>query len=168
MDDISQVDVPAVVVSIDHQISEGRIIRFQTGIAKDAPAAEFDALLDKLTTATDRQAAKYKIETLQAQLAEEEKLYIMRQEDLTRIDAEAQAEYERKGDRRAPWSPDKLPANKLAERKNADIFISRLRDNIKSKRSDLATLTKLVGGHANGGATRSEGMSHSAGSGVSN
>ena len=168
MDDMATVDVPAIAVSIDHQISDGRIIRFQTGVAQDAAPAELNALLDKLTAAMDRQAAKYKVEALTAQLAEDEKLYTLRLEDMTRIDAEAQAEYERKGDRRAPWSLDKLPAAKLSERKNADIFIGRLRDNIKEKRAEIASLTKMVSGHANGSATRSEGMQDRASPGVHN
>lgn len=167
MDDLAQIDVPAVVVSLDHQISEGRIIRFQTGVAQGASPAELNALLDKLTAAMDRQAAKYKLEALEAQVKEDERLYVMRQEDMTRIDEEARAAYER-SDRRTPWSPEKLPANKLSERNNAAIFVKRLRDGIVDKRAAIATLTKLVGGHANGAANRGEGVQDRPSAGVSN
>lgn len=148
--DKEPIDIPAVVVSMDHQISDGRIIRFQTGIAQDADARDYNALLDKLSAATDRQAAKYRLDDLRKKLAEEEDLYKTRMEDLTHLDASAQAEYEKQG-RKAPWAPEKLPAAKLQERQQADIFIKRIRDSILAKRAEVATLTGIVSG-ANGSA----------------
>jgi hypothetical protein len=138
-------NAPAIMVSYDHQVSDGRILRFSTGVARDAEPAAINALLDKLTAATDRQAAKYELEKLKETLAQEEKFYTLRQEDLVRIDASAQAEWET-SNRKAPWTADKLSATKRQERQQAEIMAQRLRDSIVANRQRVEVLSKAVSG----------------------
>lgn len=138
-------EVAAIAISYDHQIGDGRIIRFHSGVAVDAPAATLNGLLDKLTAAADRQAARYEYEALQKKLLEEEKFYAMRREDLIRIDAEAQAAYEQTG-RRSPWSLDKLPADKRQLRQSIETMEKRLRDDIVADRARIEALAKVVNG----------------------
>ena len=144
-DEFDVENVPAIAISFDTTIDQGRIIRFQTGVAQDAPASAISALIDKLVSVADRQEARYKLQALQTQIEQEEKLYVERQEDLVRIDAEAKAQYEA-GGRRAGWSPDKLPPARLQERSNADTFVKRLRDAIIAKRAEAEKVKAIVDG----------------------
>lgn len=144
---MSQAEVTAIAVSFDHQVSEGRILRFHTGIAEDAPAEAIDRLLDKLTAAADRQAAKYRLEELRRKIAAEEKIYASRSEDLIRIDAEAQAEYE-KGNRRQPWAMERMSPAKQQERNNVQVFLARARDGILEWRAEEKLLAQKVNGVA--------------------
>ena len=141
-DDFSGVDVPAIMLSMDHQVSEGRIVRFSTGIPRDVPKAELDALLDKLAAATDRQQAKYELERLEDGLKREEKLYIQQQEDLVRMDAESESRWS--ATKRTPWTPDKLTGAQLKDRENAELSINRRRDMILASREQLAKLKAMV------------------------
>lgn len=141
-DDFSGVDVPAIMVSMDHQVSEGRIIRFSTGIPRDVPAPELNALLDKLSAATDRQQAKYELERLEEGVKREEKLYVQQQEDLARMDGEAAAVWART--KRTDWTPDKLTGAQLKDRENAQVSIARRRDMIVASREQIAKLKATI------------------------
>ena len=141
-DDFSGVDVPAIMLSMDHQVSEGRIVRFSTGIPRDVPAHELNALLDKLAAATDRQQAKYELERLEDGLKREEKLYVQQQEDLVRMDEEAKARWS--ATKRTDWTPDKLTGAQLKDRENAEVSIARRRDMIFASREQLAKLKAMV------------------------
>ena len=148
-DDFSGVDVPAIMLSMDHQVDDGRIIRFSTGIPRDVPVAELNALLDKLAAATDRQRAKYEIQRLEEGLKREEKLYVQQQEDLVRLDEEAKARYAA-GNRRGEWSLDKLTGAQLKDRENAEVSIARRRDMILASREQVAKLKATIHAHDGG------------------
>lgn len=141
-DDFSGVDVPAIMLSMDHQVSEGRIVRFSTGIPRDVAPSELNALLDKLAAATDRQQAKYELQRLEEGVKREEKLYVQQQEDLTRMDAEAEARWQQT--KRTPWAPDKLTGAQLKDRENAEVSIARRRDMIVASREQIAKLKATI------------------------
>lgn len=140
-------EVGAIAVSYDHQISDGRILRFHVGIAEDAASEEFNALLDKLTAAGDRQAAKYQLEALQHHLKRDEKLYLAREKELIRVDAEQEAEYNA-SPRKMPWGPDRLTAKQKTERQQVLQNRSIAMESIVEQRNEIARLTKVVNGAA--------------------
>jgi hypothetical protein len=131
---------PAIAISYDHQVSDGRIIRFHTGCAADASQSEINGLLDKLTASTDRQAAKYELEKLAVSIAREEKLFVQQTEDMARLTLEAEAEHlasKRKG-------PLTLRGAQIKDRENAEISIARRRDMIKAARDEAIRLKAVV------------------------
>jgi hypothetical protein len=145
LDDLPIENVPAIMLSFDHQVSDGRIIRFSTGIAQAARPEELNALLDKLTAAADRQEAKYRLERLANDLKREEKLYEQGTADMLRLDEEARASYQQSG-RRADWSPDKLTGAQRKDRENAEVSMSRRRDMIVALREQVALARGIVDG----------------------
>ena len=147
--DFADVDVPAIMLSVDHQVSEGRIIRFSTGLPRDVSPGELNALLDKLAAASDRQQAKHELQRLEDGLKREEKLYVQQQEDLVRLDEEAKARYAASG-RKAEWSPDKLTGAQLKDRENAEVSIQRRRDMIVASREQAAKLKATIHAHDGG------------------
>ena len=149
----SPAEVTAIAVSFDHQLSDGRILRFHTGIAEDASAEELNALLDRLTAASDRQAARYKLQALQADLVKNERMYQERAEDVIRIDAEAEAAYGR-SNRKVPWSPDQLTPKQKQDRDNVAIMGKRLKEMILEQRGEIAQLQQVVNGAAHSAADR--------------
>lgn len=142
-DDFRDVNVPAIMLSMDHQVSQERIIRFSTGIPRDVEPRELNALLDKLSAATDRQAARYELQRLEDAAKREEKLYVQQQEDLVRMDAEREAEWSR-SNKRAPWTHDKLTGSQLKDRENAEVSIARRRDMIVANREQIAKLKATI------------------------
>lgn len=140
-------NIPAIMISVDHQVSEGRIVRFSTGIAQAAPLSEINGLLDKLSAATDRQQAKCELEKAQGDLKREEKLYAQQMEDMARLDGQQQAEYERSG-KRAPWAPERLTAAQQKDRENAEVSIKRRRDMIVALREHVAKVQAKASVHA--------------------
>ena len=148
-DDFGPIEnIPAVMVSYDLQIAEGRIIRFNTGIAQSAPAAEWNKLLDKMTSAADRLEARHLLEQTEQRLKLEEKTYIAQQEDFVRLDAEQQAAYEKTG-RRGEF---KLTGAQLKDRENAETSIKRRAEMIKDMRDHLAKLKAKAALNADGAA----------------
>lgn len=131
---------PAIAISYDHQVSDGRIIRFHTGCAADASQSEINALLDKLTASTDRQAAKYELEKLAVMIEREEKLYVQQTEDMARLTMEAEAEHSASG-RKGAFS---LRGAQKTDHDNAALSIARRRDMIKMNREQAARLKAVV------------------------
>ena len=135
-DELPIENIPAVMISYDHQISDGRILRFSTGIAQSAPPAEFDALLGKLTGAAERQEARLAAETLERQLETAEADYTQFAEKLVELEQTQETEYMR-SNRKAPWGIDKLSAAQLKDREQAAnsvkaqaVAVKKLRKNI--------------------------------------
>lgn len=157
MSETHPAEVTAIAVSFDHQLSEGRVLRFHTGISFDATPGQLDALLDRLTAATDRQAAKYEIKKIEKELAEHEKFYVMREEELVRVDEEAAARYARSNKREA-FSIEKLTGKEHSDRQNIVIMRDRLREAIIERRAELSQLKGLVNGGTHGAADRSPGV----------
>ena len=139
-------NIPAVMISVDHQVTEGRIIRFSTGLPQSASPQEFNTLLDKLAAASDRQAAREALKRLESDLKREEKLYVQQQEDLARLDGEQRAAYEMTN-KRASWSPDKLTGAQIKDRQNAEVSIKRREDGIRSLREMVAMNKAVLDAH---------------------
>lgn len=137
-------EVGAIAISFDHQIAEGEILRFHVGVAEDAAADTIDRVLDKLTAASERQARQREVKKLQAQLKQEEELYVKNREDLVRIDAEAEAEHVRSG-RRTPYSPDKMAADKRQVKQQRENMDQRIRDSVNAIKARLGTLQAVNG-----------------------
>ena len=148
-EDFSGVDVPAIMISVDHQVSEGRIIRFSTGVPRDVSAGVLNGLLDKLAAASDRQQAKHELQRLEDGLKREEKIYVQQQEDLVRLDEEAKARYAASG-RKAEWTPDKLTGAQIKDRENAEVSIARRRDTIIASREQISKLKAMIHAHDGG------------------
>lgn len=151
------IDVPAIAVQFNFALDETRSIGFSTGVAQDVPVEDFNELLDKLVTAADRQQAKYKVISLEKHIAQSEKFYIQREEDLLRIDEEVKVRQLNGGRRLAKLSP-----KEEQERQQVLIMRDRLRDDIIKKREELAEYKRMLNG-AHGPADSDVGGQDSAG-----
>lgn len=79
---------PALGMSIQVDLGSGRVATLQTFVDSTCSVREVNAMLDKMTSAGDRQRAHYKIEELERDLKQETKLHAGSQEDLERLDKE--------------------------------------------------------------------------------
>ena len=107
---------PALGFSIQIQIDPSRQIVAQTHLDRDASLEEINDLFDKVMMASDRQAARYKLEELHKHFAEHEEGYDRLVKNLELVDQQAQSAWET-GKRRGPVQ---LSAKERADRANAE------------------------------------------------
>ncbi len=85
-------EAAAVAITLSTELGQHRSLTFQTAIARDDGLPVYDAILDKLLSAADRQAARANIERYRAELAQEKLIIAQNVEDLQKqrglIDAE--------------------------------------------------------------------------------
>jgi hypothetical protein len=72
MDDAGTKPVPAIGITFQHQLDDFRSIVLQGFVAADCPEIEFNAMLDKLRSASDRQKAAAHLPTIRGLLADKQ------------------------------------------------------------------------------------------------
>jgi len=119
---------PALGMSIQVDLGSGRVATLQTFVDSTCSIFELNAMLDKMTHAGDRQRAHYKIEELERDLKQEQKLLAQHADDLARIDKDFDEAQARRYD----------TAEKM--QKTVDTFMATARDNHVSsgRRADFA------------------------------
>ncbi len=108
---------PALGMSIQVDLGSGRIATLQTFVDSTCSIFELNAMLDKMTGAGDRQRAHYKIEELERDLKQEQKLLAQHADDLARIDKDYDAAQAKRFD-----AIEKM-------QKTVDTFMATARDN---------------------------------------
>lgn len=148
-------DVPAIGISIQHQLDQERNLVFQCHVGADESDAAIDKLVDRLFRASNRQAA---VLGLPAAIKALDRLKTMEKrmaEDVVRLDAEAQEaqrlaeERYRNEGRKGPMKPSPAQINARqkneADRTNAMTTISRVKEDIKAAEEQVAKFKAQIG-----------------------
>ena len=85
----------AVAITLSTELGQHRSLTFQTAIARDDALKGYDAILDKLLSAADRQAARANVERYRAELAQEELIIKQNLDDLQKLRAGMETEWKR-------------------------------------------------------------------------
>jgi len=120
--DVLADEVPAIGVSISHQVAEDRNLVFQTHLAGDCSPAVLNAYLDKAFRASERQKARVRLPQAKKDLARLEKAHQRATEDILRLDAErdaARAEWQAAANRSEKRNPGSTAQQRAHEQKNA-------------------------------------------------
>jgi hypothetical protein len=124
--------------------TEGRReIIFQTHVDQEVPASQLNEVLDKLTTAVDRQAAIAELVEIRKNVEHATKEVAAFEAALEQMDAVSQLRWE-SSDKKGPWDPSKLPPNQQADRKNTKLGLEKNRATVLSLRERIAELEALV------------------------
>lgn len=86
----------ALGFSMQVDLGAGRVCTLQTHLANDCTVEQLNHMLDKMTSAGDRQRAHYKIEELEREIEQHEREQAQHQEDLDRLDREYEARQEQR------------------------------------------------------------------------
>jgi hypothetical protein len=132
----------AVALTLSTTLPEGRSLVMQTYLPRDADVGEFHKCLDKLGSAADRQAAKYKLEGLRAALDVHEQTLKQMQEDFANIDVKA----ERIWKERNKKGPPVLGPNEAAAKGNAEQNMKRWAHEIVKLKTEIAQCEAVLKG----------------------
>lgn len=130
----------AAGITITAQISQSRSIVIQTYLPRDAAVGAFHSILDKLGAAADRQEAKYRLEGLQTELAQHEKVAKSLEEDYTSIETRSAEEWKRRNKKGEPALND----NERAQKSTAKTNIERYRVEIVKIKSEIAKCAAVI------------------------
>lgn len=130
----------AAAITMTAQISQNRSIVIQTYLPRDEKVGLFHGTLDKLGAAIDRQEAKYRLESLQAELAQHEKTAKALEEDYTGIEARAAAEWKRRGKK----GESTLSDNERAQKSTAKTNIERYRVEITKIKAEIGKCEAVI------------------------
>ncbi len=131
---------PALGMSLQVDLGAGRVCTLQTFVDSTVPVGELDAMLDKMTSAGDRQRAHYKIEELERDLDKTEREQAQHKDDLATID------------QRHAENREKLRAEAQALQGSVDTFMATARDThvarggrteFQLKGGDKSNVTKI-------------------------
>lgn len=128
------VNVPAIAITLQMQLGEGRSMILQTHADSEAPEAVIDAFLDKLTKRIDRQYAKYSLKGLRRQLELHEKTLTRATKDIADRDQGARDAYKASGHR----GEMKLSVKDQTDRANAMKSLDRFKEEIVKINIEIA------------------------------
>lgn len=130
----------AAAITVTAQISQNRSIVIQTYIPRDASLRQYHEVLDKLGASADRQEAKYRLEGLQAELAQHEKTAKSLEEDFTSIETRSAAAWAATGRR----GEHKLSPQETAQKSTAKTNIERYRVEIKKIKDEIIKCEAVI------------------------
>jgi len=113
-------------IQLTADVSKGRSLVFLTHIDRGASADWINTMLDKLNGCADRAQARYELEALEFQLANEKRTLAEMEVARRNIDTRHQADWIARG-RKGPYKPD---AKETQEKLNSDSTIERLKQMI--------------------------------------
>lgn len=124
-----------------------REVVLQTHLPRDIKPFLLDELLDKLSNAVERQAAKADLEQLQRHIIEIEKQTENFALQLKTLDDKTQADW-LSGGRHGAWDPAKLPPKDRQAREQVKNGVERHKQEIIILRKRIAELTEVVNRNA--------------------
>ena len=124
----------AAQVTMTAQTSSNRSIVMQTYLPRDAALGMYHGVLDKMSTAIDRQEAKANLEGLEAEQALEEKTLKAMEEDYLAVPARARAAWQASG-RKGEYKPS---PQEQAQKGQAEQGIKRFRESIEKRKGAIA------------------------------
>lgn len=135
---------PAIGVSFQIDLGTGRQIVSQTHVPQDIAKEDFDALLDRMGDAAERQRQKYldiaKLEELRRLLENQERQYESFSDDFNRLEKEMAERHASSGRRGLP----EPKGNEAIQRKNSLITLERGKKDIGKTKAQIADLEAKV------------------------
>jgi glutamate synthase domain-containing protein 2 len=137
--------VPALGLSYKTILDrEGRReVVYQTHVEQDVEPGALNALLDKLTKATDRQIAQAELASLAAEESELDKRITRFRSAAAELDVRSKARWESSG-KHGPWNPDKLPPQERSERQNIRNSLDQDKERLVRLRARAEELRQVV------------------------
>jgi hypothetical protein len=132
----------------DQQEIAARTLSIQTYIPRDADAAGYNAVLDKLATAADRQEAKGRLIDLQREIAQVRKLIGQHTEDYDRIAAKNQEDHKAAGKSGQP----KLSPQERNAQEQAKITAQRYREELVRLEGEILKTKDIIDARSPGDA----------------
>jgi hypothetical protein len=134
-------EIPAIGISYTAELPGKKNLVFQTHIAQTTDAASFNAVLDKLKAAAERQFAFGMLEHLKLQLEQEEKLAFDHSQRMAQVDANVQKEWERSNKKGDP----RLSARQEQEQRQAYAHAEESKRRIAKVKADIHQQEQIIG-----------------------
>jgi|SRR5215831_12661919 len=132
---------PSIGVSLQVPLANARQLVMQTFVDRECPAAELNALLDKLRGAADRQDAVAQLSVTQKLLADTEKQARDQDVRIAQVEANIAANWENGGRRGDPALSPKERDDMITAHKNAQT----LKDNIARIKAEITKYEAIIG-----------------------
>jgi len=130
----------AAAITLNVQLGAARTLQLSTYLPRDADAATYNAVLDKLATAADRQEAKGRLLDLNREVKQVHKLIGQHTEDYNRIEAKNVADWDRVGKK---GEPRLSPQEKNAQ-EQAKITVKRYREELMRLEGEIAQAKEII------------------------
>ena len=150
----SLAETPAIGISFSHSLDDHRNLVFQSFVPADCSDAEFAAMLDKITRASDRQRAKCHIPNTESQLAiarNQLEAEIKKLQEAEGAESTALVTYQaqhRETGRRGEWTPSPAQKTEIArihgERQKVATNIASLKNQIMQHETLLAEMRAKI------------------------
>ena len=131
----------AAAITLDVVLGERRKLTISTYVPRDAELGAYNAVLDKLGAAADRQEAKGKLIDLRRELKQARKNSENHAEDYQRIEQRNAEDWERTGKK----GPPKLSTQEIEAQRNAKIAAGRYQKIVTELEDDIAAARELIG-----------------------
>jgi len=130
----------ACSITITTQVGTNRSIVVQTYLDRDAPLRDYNELLDKLNSATDRQEAKLQVESMEADLVRMEVNHAKLVKDYQEIESRAEKMWNARGKKGA----FKLSEPELVQKTQAMNTIEAGKENIARLKAEIAKVRAIA------------------------
>lgn len=115
-------------IQLQCKLSDSRLLTFNSAIARDAPAGEYHALVEKLSNVCDRQEWKFTLHSMEKSLLSHRDSLKGAEEGFLAIDVRSEAEWRRRGKSGAPKLTDSERASKMTALTNIDVWKSQIKN----------------------------------------
>jgi hypothetical protein len=137
---LSTHDDIAAAITLNVQLGERRTLSLATYVPRDADIGAYNAVLDKLGAAADRQEAKIKLIDLKRELQVTTARAEQHASDYQRIDQKNADDWERSGKKGAP----RLSAQEQSAKDNAKIAAENYRKQIDALVAEIAATEGII------------------------
>ena len=130
----------AAAITLNVQLGERRTLSLATYVPRDAGIGGYNAVLDKLGAAADRQEAKIKLIDLKRELQVTTARAEQHAEDYQRIDQKNADDWERSGKK----GPPKLSSQEQSAKDNAKIAAENYRKQIDALVAEITATEGII------------------------
>jgi hypothetical protein len=130
----------AVAITVTSQVGTNRNIVLQTFMDRDAPIAAFHAVVDKLTTTSNRQEAILQLEEEEATLDRVKRTLDQQIADFNLVEPRAEAAWQASGKK----GTFKMNPNEIAAKENCKKNIEQFRSAIKKHEEQIAKYKAVI------------------------
>lgn len=138
---------PAIGLSYQIDLSNGRQIVMQTHVGQDVPSADLDRLLDRMGRAVERQRLHYenvaKKEALEKLLEQQTRQYDSFNSDFMRLEDDRAAR-EREFAQSGRKGDYKIPPNEEQNRRNALVTLKKGKEDIAKTQREIEELKVVI------------------------
>ena len=132
----------AAAITLNVQLGERRTLSLATYVPRDAELGAYNAVLDKLGAAADRQEAKIRLIDLKRELKVTTARATQHAEDYQRVDTRNADDWERSGKKGSP----KLSAQEQTAKDNAKIAMENYKKQIGELTAEIEATKGIIDG----------------------